>query len=116
MARRGRGGKGSAGMGALVAAGLGAAVGYMAGASNVQAAGFVLPPGHKPAMRVPKGGASCANCKFASIKEDGPHCGESHFIAWNGGSRLPVNDPTTYCSDWWEPSDAARVQILSEST
>ena len=64
---------------------------------------FELPATHKAAMVVPKGGSSCANCQFSEMKEDGPHCNNHYFVQWNSGkSRLPVDDPTTYCSDWFE--------------
>lgn len=65
---------------------------------------FKLPPDHKAGMIVPKGGACCANCKFGEMREDGPHCKSTYWIEWNGGdSRLPVDDPETYCSDFWSP-------------
>ncbi len=63
---------------------------------------FVLPPEHKAGIEVPKGGSSCANCKFGEAKDDGPHCNNIYWIEWNGGdAKLPVEDPSTYCSDWW---------------
>jgi hypothetical protein len=65
---------------------------------------FILPDTHVAGMRVPKGGSSCANCRFARKLKDGPHCMNTYWITWNGGqSRLPVDDPSTYCSDWYEP-------------
>lgn len=95
-------------------AGIGGLVGYVVrGASGIR--NFVLPAGHKPGMRVPKGGSSCANCRFASVQPDGPYCTEKNFIKWNGGTgRLPVNDASTYCSDWWEPNSEAEKQIKRE--
>lgn len=64
---------------------------------------FDLPESHKAGMKVPKGGSSCANCKFSEMKEDGPHCHSEYWVRWNGGeTRLPVDDPETYCSDFWE--------------
>lgn len=68
---------------------------------------FVLPPTHEPAMVVPRAGASCATCSYLAIKADGPHCTNADFATWRGESRLPVNDPATYCSDWYEPSVAS---------
>lgn len=60
---------------------------------------FELPSDHKPAMRVPKGGSSCAVCKFW----DGKDCENEYYRKWNNGSgKIPVSDPTTYCSDWFE--------------
>lgn len=65
---------------------------------------FELPPDHKAGMIVENGGFSCANCKFIEIRNDGPHCNSELFQKWNGNeSKLPVDDPETYCSDWFEP-------------
>ena len=65
---------------------------------------FELPDNHKAGMIVPKGGSCCANCKFMEMRKDGPHCTASYWVQWNGGdSRLPVDDPETYCSDFWMP-------------
>ena len=65
---------------------------------------FELPSDHQAGMIVPHGGSCCANCKFADIKEDGPHCTSTYWVQWNGGnSRLPVDDPLDYCSDFWQP-------------
>lgn len=65
---------------------------------------FTLPENHKPFMKVPAGGSSCANCLFLS--ECGKHCTNKHFIEWYGSSELPtpINE---YCSDWYEPKNAA---------
>lgn len=65
---------------------------------------FILPRDHVPAIRVPQGGSSCANCAWAQVRPDGPHCVEPRFALWNKGTRLPVDDPSTYCSDWYEPA------------
>ena len=65
---------------------------------------FQLPRDHEAGMRVPKGGSSCANCRFLDERDDGPHCKEENFVVWTAGeTRLPVDDPSTYCSDWWRP-------------
>lgn len=65
---------------------------------------FSLPTTHIAGMKVPYGGSCCANCKFLEMKDDGPHCKNSYWVEWNGGeSRLPVDDPKEYCSDWYEP-------------
>lgn len=67
-------------------------------------ASFELPPNHSAGLVVPKGGSSCANCKYGDSRTDGPHCTSSYWVRWhNGNSRLPVDDPETYCSDFWEP-------------
>jgi hypothetical protein len=67
---------------------------------------YILPAHHVAGIRVPKGGSSCANCKFGETREGSPHCKSAYWVVWNGGdSRLPVNDPETYCSDFWEPKE-----------
>lgn len=64
---------------------------------------FELPPDHIAGVIVPKGGSCCANCEYLTMKEDGPHCHNTYWTKWNGGdSRLPVDDPETYCSDFWQ--------------
>lgn len=64
---------------------------------------FALPKNHQAAVVVPKGGSCCANCKYSEMQDGGPHCHNSYFMDWNNGnSRLPVDDPEAYCSDWWE--------------
>lgn len=58
------------------------------------------PGNHKPGMVVPKGGSCCNNCKWW----DGSDCENKYYRTWNNGSgEIPVSDPTTFCSDWWEP-------------
>lgn len=60
---------------------------------------FKLPDSHKAGMRVPKGGSSCASCKFLS--DDKKHCLNEYWIEWNGGdSKLPL-PADEYCSDWY---------------
>lgn len=56
------------------------------------------PPDHQAAMRVPRGGSMCANCKF--LAPDGANCTEQNFIRWNGGPQLPA-PADQYCSDWY---------------
>jgi ADP-ribose pyrophosphatase YjhB (NUDIX family) len=58
------------------------------------------PRDHKAGMRVPKGGSSCASCKYVS--DDGKDCSNIHFRVWNGSSHLPA-PADEYCSDWYEP-------------
>lgn len=60
---------------------------------------FELPPDHKPAMKVAKGGSCCANCKFW----DGEDCENKYYRQWNNGSGEIPEDPNSYCSDWWMP-------------
>jgi hypothetical protein len=58
------------------------------------------PADHKPAMKVTKPGSSCSNCFFW----DGKDCENKNYRQWNNGSgKIPVEDPETFCSDWWEP-------------
>ena len=69
---------------------------------------FVLPPNHVPAMVVPHGGSSCANCKYVYYdRRDLPHCKDPGFVIWNRGTRLPVDDARDYCSDWYVPAPGA---------
>lgn len=74
---------------------------------------FVLPPNHLPAMVVPHGGSSCANCKYVYYPASRgtslgqPHCKDPGFVIWNRGTRLPVDDARDYCSDWYVPAPGA---------
>lgn len=61
---------------------------------------FELPPDHKPAIKVPKGGSSCSTCKFWK----GTECGNEYYIKWNGSGQIPV-PPDEFCSDWYEPAE-----------
>lgn len=82
---------------------------------NNEAGSFVLPAYHEPGVRVPHGGSSCANCKYLRLVRNGePHCWEPHFATWNGGTRLPVDDPNEYCSDWWQPDAEAKRDIARD--
>lgn len=77
---------------------------------------FVLPPSHLPGLRVPRGGSSCANCRYLKLDQnDEPHCWEPHFVAWNGGTRLPVDDARDYRSDWWAPTLEAERRIAAQA-
>jgi hypothetical protein len=58
------------------------------------------PADHQAAMRVPKGGSSCASCKYVS--DDGKDCSNEHYQTWNGSKHLPYA-ADEYCSDWYEP-------------
>lgn len=62
---------------------------------------FELPEEHLAGMPVPKGGSSCANCMFLKMVGKQPHCMNELFKQWNGGSRIPTDDPESYCSDWY---------------
>ena len=59
------------------------------------------PADHKPAIRVPVGGSSCASCEY--LKPDGKHCRNPYFIEWHGTDKLPF-PANEFCSDWYEPS------------
>lgn len=63
-----------------------------------------FPADHEAGMRVPKGGSSCATCKFL---RPGLHCAEPGFQKWNGSNKIPTKDADAYCSDWYEPKPAA---------
>ena len=63
---------------------------------------FKLPSDHKAGMKVPKGGSSCASCKFHS-KEDNT-CGNEYWVAWNKGNNKIPAPADEYCSDWYEPN------------
>jgi len=63
---------------------------------------FDLPPDHLFGMEVPKGGSSCAKCKFVS--EDKKHCSNKYYRGWR--KSLGVEDPSelpvaadSYCCD-----------------
>lgn len=63
---------------------------------------FELPPEHKAAMQITKGGSSCANCRFVDAENHA--CKNKYYIQWNGGSdKLPDLPLDEICSDWWEP-------------
>lgn len=70
----------------------------------------MLPRDHTPGVVTPMGGSSCANCKYAESRDDGPHCTNKMYQKWAGTSELidpstkkRVMNADTYCSDWWEP-------------
>jgi len=65
------------------------------------APGALLPKGHRPGMKVPEGGASCATCRHRR----GNDCDEPNFQRWNGSEAIPGGDPARYCSDWYEPEE-----------
>lgn len=63
---------------------------------------FMLPADHLFGMKVPKGGSSCAKCKFAG--KDGKHCSSELFQDWR--KSLNADDPSElpapadeYCCD-----------------
>ena len=50
-------------------------------------------------MVVPKGGSSCASCRF--LGEDGKTCTNPYFQEWAETDRLPA-PADQYCSDWFQ--------------
>jgi len=63
-----------------------------------------FPRDHVAAMRVPKGGSSCKNCKFVDV--DAHACKSAHYVRWNGGDpKLPDFGLDEICSDWYEPAE-----------
>ena len=105
---------------------LGGALGAAAGALGTSAyvglkrskhGDFILPPHHDPGLRVPRGGSSCANCKYvyypasSGARLGPPHCWEPSYVLWNKGTRIPVEDARDYCSDWWAPNAEAQADI-----
>jgi len=67
------------------------------------------PPDHKAGMRVPKGGSSCASCKYLKDAEK-RICGNEYFIKWNGSEKIPAA-VDSYCSDYYEPKNKALLRI-----
>jgi hypothetical protein len=65
-----------------------------------------VPAGHKQGMPVPKGGSSCASCKYL---EPGLECSNEYFQKWNGSAKIPTKDASSYCSDYWEPRSGRRT-------
>jgi hypothetical protein len=65
------------------------------------------PADHVPGMPVPKGGSSCANCRFL---QPGNNCAEPNFQRWNGGPKIPA-PADSYCSDWYMPTATPPVGV-----
>ena len=65
-----------------------------------------IPVGHRPAMRVPYGGASCANCQFYDARGGRfGSCTSRDYRAFYETRLLPC-PPQEFCSDWYEPAVA----------
>lgn len=60
----------------------------------------IYPRDHRPGMRVPFGGSSCANCEYLSV--DRTRCNNHYFQRWHGTDLLPF-PADQYCSDWYSP-------------
>lgn len=61
------------------------------------------PPDHKPALEVPKGGSSCASCRY--YKGD-QKCGSPDYAKYYGTDAIPL-PPDRWCSDWYEAAPGA---------
>lgn len=74
------------------------------GAQGAPGAAVTLsfPPGHQAGQVVPKGGASCDNCKYGMKVGDKGYCNEPNFVRWSGNAELPA-PLDEYSSDWWTP-------------
>jgi len=60
------------------------------------------PPGHEIIIRVPKGGSSCASCKF--LGDDEKTCKSKYYIKSHGSNRLLEGVPAdSQCSDFYSP-------------
>lgn len=72
---------------------------------------YVLPDDHKAGMKVPKGGACCANCNYwKEGKEDKPgQCTNELYEKWHGSKSIP-HPPLEYCTDWWEPKKVEKAK------
>ena len=60
------------------------------------------PSDHEAGLRVPKGGSSCASCKYLKDREE-RICGNPYFVRWNNGSNVIPGKIDEYCSDYYEP-------------
>lgn len=65
---------------------------------------YEFPKDHQPGMRVPKGGSSCAKCKYL---KPGNRCGNEYFQQWHGSDKIPA-PAAEYCSDWFEAGERTR--------
>jgi hypothetical protein len=66
-----------------------------------------VPDDHLPLIPTPKGGSSCANCRF--VDAEAHECNSPEYVEWNGGPELPSRDLDSMCSDWWEPEDSEKA-------
>jgi hypothetical protein len=61
---------------------------------------FEFAEGFKPAKKVPKGGAMCANC--AKWNDEKKVCEGPYYIKWHGNGEIPAS-ATEYVCVWWVP-------------
>jgi hypothetical protein len=73
---------------------------------------YSLPSEHKAGIKVPKGGACCANCKYWDNSESA--CENKHFYKWAETDQIPVA-PDEYCSDWWEPMNLQEASLSNDA-
>lgn len=66
---------------------------------------------HEAAMRVPKGGSSCASCEY--LGKDGKSCTNKYFIKYHGSEELPY-PADEFCSDWYWPKEKLEAAGTSE--
>ena len=64
-----------------------------------------VPADHKQGIAVPKGGSSCASCKYL---RPGLHCASEYFQRWHGSSKIPAKSADSYCSDFYEEGERRR--------
>lgn len=69
-----------------------------------------LPKDHEPAIKVPKGGSSCASCKYFNKDGGGEHgtCEAEGFHKFYGKKEIPV-PADEFCSDWYEPKKSLPI-------
>ena len=60
----------------------------------------VVPAGHEVGMKVPKGGSSCAVCKWHD--EKGNTCGNKYWVKWHKGDNKIPAAADSYCCDYYE--------------
>lgn len=63
---------------------------------------FEFPEGAKPAKRVPKGGAMCANC--AKWNHKNKICEGEYYKKWHGNGEIPASADEYVCV-WWVPEN-----------
>lgn len=77
---------------------------------------YTLPEGHLFGMKVPKGGSSCAKCRF--ISRDGKHCGNAYFQDWRRSLGVPEANvlpapADEYCCDVFAEPEGKQAAFLA---
>jgi hypothetical protein len=75
----------------------------MPGAGKIE-----YPKDHEPGMKVPKGGSSCASCKYLRPELE---CSNEYFQKWHGSNKIPTKDASSYCSDWYEEGERKKRSL-----